>query len=202
MRGLETRLILLMLEERVQIAIRVALRSSWRRDPKRCAIRCDSGRAKCLKCVTVLIEGVEEEEEWWPQALTRIVRPESEHKVPVWPHHDRIPLHWYFWKRLIVDIKSRRLVTSNNCLKSMTMQMERMFARIVVVENYFYYLILLEDKSVSVGAIDCGIGGQGGCGQGCIEGWHFGTDIGRVVKERTAEESVHFLSDRNGERTS
>lgn len=58
-----------------------------------------------------------------------------------------------------------RIIESSICFRSpdnlevVSVQMERMLAGIVIVEDNFHNLALLKDKGVCVAAIDCGIGG-------------------------------------------
>ena len=61
-----------------------------------------------------------------------------------------------------------------------------MLARVEVVEHDIDDLVFLENERVCVGAVDGGVGGVFAGGEGCVEGWDFGCDVGDVVEEGAA----------------
>ena len=61
-----------------------------------------------------------------------------------------------------------------------------MSARVVVVEHYFYYLIMFQDVRISVDPVDGSIVGEFTGGEGSIKRWDSGGNIGDLVEKRTA----------------
>jgi hypothetical protein len=59
--------------------------------------------------------------------------------------------------------------------------MERMFAWVVVVKDYFDDLILGEDKRIGVVSVDERVCGIGAGGKGGVEGGDFRRNVGNVV---------------------
>lgn len=63
------------------------------------------------------------------------------------------------------------------------MERDNLLARILVVEDNLYHLVVAQDKSVGVGTVDnrvCGIGASRKCS---VQGRHFGGDVCDVVEE-------------------
>lgn len=65
---------------------------------------------------------------------------------------------------------------------------EKIYARVVVVQDDFYDIAVAQDVGVRVSAVDLRIRGERARRQDRVEGWHFGTNIGDVVEEGTVEE--------------
>lgn len=105
--------------------------------------------------------------------------------MTIWTHHDGISSHRDFRKRLIVGIESCFFFRTNNSLKCMSVQVERMFARIIVVEDYFDNLVLFENISVNIGSIDGGIGGRGTGSKSSEKSRDLGPYVGNIVEECT-----------------
>ena len=61
-----------------------------------------------------------------------------------------------------------------------------MSARVVVVEHYFYYLIMFQDVRICVDPVDGSIVGEFTGGEGSIERWDSGGNIGDLIEERAA----------------
>ena len=59
-----------------------------------------------------------------------------------------------------------------------------MLARVVVVENYLYNVVVLEHMGIGIGAIDGVVVGQVASGEGSVQSWDFGPDVGYIVEER------------------
>jgi hypothetical protein len=67
-----------------------------------------------------------------------------------------------------------------------------MAAGIIVVDDYFDNLVLLENEWVGVFAVDCGIIGVFATCKGCVKSGDFGRDVGDIVEECTEEILVAF----------
>ena len=61
-----------------------------------------------------------------------------------------------------------------------------MAARVVVVQHYFYYLIMFQDVRIGVDTVDGSIVGEFTGGEGSVKCWDSGSDIGYLVEERAA----------------
>lgn len=92
--------------------------------------------------------------------LIWIVRLETKHKVSVGIHHDGVPSHRHFWERRIARVGAGCLLRSGDGLKGVAVEVEWMFAFIIVVEDDLNDFTFLEDEGVRVGAIDLAVGGQ------------------------------------------
>ena len=69
----------------------------------------------------------------------------------------------------------------------MAVEMERVPARVVVVEYYFYNVIVFENVRIGIDAVDGGVFGEFACGESSVEGWDLGADIGYLVEERATK---------------
>jgi hypothetical protein len=70
-------------------------------------------------------------------------------------------------------------------LEGVAVEMERVFAGIVIVQHDFDDFVFGENELARVGAVDGGVCGVGACGEGRVERGHFGADVGYVVEEGT-----------------
>jgi hypothetical protein len=130
-----------------------------RRGPCRDASRCGSGRARRVwqrLVFAVCFDGTGEEE-----ALIWVVGAESNHEVPAGVHHERVSTHGY---RGEVGVVVGLVVTcvigaAQDGLEDVAVEVKGMAAGIVVVDDYFDNLVLLEDEWVRVFAVDGGIVG-------------------------------------------
>lgn len=75
----------------------------------------------------------------------------------------------------------------------MSVQVERMFAGVIVVEDYLDNLVLFENVSVNIGSVDGSIGGRGTSCKSSVESWDFGLYVGNVVEECTWLRSQIFF---------
>lgn len=105
--------------------------------------------------------------------------------MTIWSHHDGISSHRDFRKRLIVGVESRFFIRTDDSLESMSVQVERMFAGIIVVEDYLDNLVLFENVSVNIGSIDGGIGGRGTSSKSSIKSRDLRLYVGNIVEECT-----------------
>lgn len=127
-----------------------------------------------------LILKLEREERWthiW------IVCAEAKDHVTIWSHHDGISSHRDFRERLIVSVESRFFIRTDNGLESMSVQVEGMFAGIIVVEDNLDNLVLFENISVNIGPIDGGIGGRGTSSKSSEKSWDFGLYVGNTIEK-------------------
>ena len=70
-----------------------------------------------------------------------------------------------------------------------------MFSIVVVVQNNLNGLVGLEDKRISMAAVDYGVLGVGTGGHDGVESWDGGLDVGVVVEEgivSTISQIVHL----------
>lgn len=105
--------------------------------------------------------------------------------MTIWSHHDGISSHRDFRKRLIVGVESCFLIRTDNGLESVSVQVERMFAGIIVVEDYLDNLVLFENISMNIGPIDGGIGGRDASSKSSVKSRHFGLYVGNTVEKCT-----------------
>ena len=124
-----------------------------------------------------------------------VVGAEAEDDVAVWGRHEGISLHRDGRKGFVAYPVTGILLGARNGLESVAVEVERVAAFVVVVEDDFNDVVLFEDEGVGVGAVDDGIGGEGAGSKGSVESWDFGTRVGVVVEEGVIDavgEVVHF----------
>lgn len=114
-----------------------------------------------------------------------IVCAEAKNHVTIWSYHDGISSHRNFRERSIIGVESRFFIRTDNGLESMSVQVERVFAGVIVVEDYLDDLVLFENVSVNIGSVDGSIGGRGTSGKSSVESWDFGLYVGNIVEECT-----------------
>ena len=131
---------------------------------------------------------VEEPDAW-------VVGAEAEDNVAVGGRHEGISLHRNSWKCLVACPITCVLLGARNSLEGVAVEMERVAAFVVVVEDDFDHVVLLEDEGVGIGAVDNGVGGEGAGGEGGVEGGDFWAGVGMVVEEGVVDavgEVIHF----------
>lgn len=113
----------------------------------------------------------------------RVIRLEPQHHITVRIHHKRVPAHRYGGESFVHDIVSGVGLRAHDGLEVVAVEMEGVFTRVFIVDDYFDGLAFLEDEGVGVGAVD--ERGHSGCGgrEGGIEGGDFGVDVGYVIEE-------------------
>jgi len=116
---------------------------------------------------------------------SRIIRLEAQHDVPIRLNQHSIPTHRRLrvLGRSVADVGPGFFGGAVDELEGVAVEVEGVFARVVVVEDELYGLVLLEDEGVRVGAVNCDVVGGRAGGQGGVEGGNFGKDIGDVVEE-------------------
>ena len=108
-------------------------------------------------CVSrVRIEGVWQEK----GRLIRVIGSETNDKIAHGPHHQDIPPHGYRCKGLVPNVLTSVFIRACNGLEIVAVEMERMLACVVVVEDDLYDVVVLEDIRVRVDAIDGGVAGE------------------------------------------
>ena len=112
-----------------------------------------------------------------------IIGTEAEDDVAVWIYQDGISPHGDGRDGFVVDVRSCVRFTAHNGLEYMAVEMERVFTRIVIVEDYFNDLAFFEDKRICGFAIDGCVGGCDVGGKGSEQSGDFGADVGDVVEE-------------------
>jgi len=110
---------------------------------------------------------------------------EPQHDVPVRLYEHGIPPH----RRLrvvsggVAVVGPGFLGRTVGELEGVAVEVEWVFSGVVVVEDELDGLVLLEDEGVGVGAVDGDVVGSGAGGEGGVEGWDFGDDVGNVIEE-------------------
>lgn len=64
-----------------------------------------------------------------------------------------------------------------------------MFARVVIVEDDLYDVVVLQDVGTRVDAVDGGVVGEVAGGEGGVKSWDFGADVCYIVEEGAGVES-------------
>lgn len=85
--------------------------------------------------------------------------------MTIWSYHDGISSHRNFRERSVIGVESRFFIRTDNGLESMSVQVERMLAGVIVVEDYLDNLVLFKNISVNIGSVDSSIGGRGTSGK-------------------------------------
>lgn len=120
------------------------------------------------------------------EGLTRVICLEPDHEVAIWSHHQCVSAHRarreIVMLALIVEAGVRW--RSIHRLEGMAMQMERMLAGVVVVEDKFNDVVFLQDEWVGVPSIHSRIGGFIAGRQDGVEGWDYRCGVRDVVEER------------------
>ena len=117
------------------------------------------------------------------QPDTGVVRAETQHNVAIRIHHEGVSPHGNLGEGLIVRVKACVVIRTNDSLECMAVEMEGMFARVVVVDDDFDDIVLLEDKGIGVGAVNVGVLSANPCRERTVEGWNLGFDVGDVIEE-------------------
>ena len=126
----------------------------------------------------------------------RVVAAEAQHDVAVGAHPEGIAAHGYRREggvgRIVV---AAVLLAASDGLEVVAMEVEGMFAWVVVVQDDLNDLVVGEYKGICVDAIDGWVGGVIAGGDGGIEGGKPRTDVGDAVEEGIVgaiDEIVHF----------
>lgn len=122
----------------------------------------------------------------------RIVGLEAYHEVACRSHHEGISPHRSRWKGRVIAgvIVAPVIVTPHNSLKVVSVQMERMLARIVIVQDDLYNLVFFQDVAVGVAAIDGHVRGVAAGGQRAVQRRDYRFDVGDLVEEGTVAVSI------------
>ena len=75
--------------------------------------------------------------------LIRVIGSKAQDDVPHWPHHKGVPPHGYCRNSLVSDVLAGIFVGACSGLESVAVEMERMFACVIVVEYYLYNVVVL-----------------------------------------------------------
>ena len=104
---------------------------------------------------------------WWKE-LIWIVGLEAQHNIALRIYHEGITAHGYAWHGCVVGIVPCVLVGTDDSLKVVAMQMERVLARVVAVEYNLDDLVLLQEEGVGVCTVDRKVGSGGASAKGGI----------------------------------
>ena len=111
-----------------------------------------------------------------------VVGAEAQNDVSVRVDHDRVAPHGDRGKSFVVDIYPGFRCAADDGLERVSVKMERVFARVGVVQDDFDDLAFVEDERVGRFSVDGCIGGRGAGGEGGEQGWDLGADVSDVVK--------------------
>lgn len=75
------------------------------------------------------------------------------------------------------------IIAANDHLKVMSMQVERMFAGVVVVEDDLYDFVLLQHERIGVVAVHCYIACVLACGHDAVQRWNHGRGVSDIVEK-------------------
>src|ERR1700760_1100877 len=87
---------------------------------------------------------------------TRVISNEAESSITIWPYRNRISPDGRIWSSIISCVswnKSAFFARSLNDLEIVTVKMEWMLSRIVVIDSDFNYLTLFQDIWIAVRAV-------------------------------------------------
>ena len=115
--------------------------------------------------------------------LIRVIGSEAQDDVSHRPDHEGVPSHGHGGERLLSHILARILSGASSGLESVAMEMEGMFACVIVVEDDFYNVVVLQDVGVGVDAVDGGVIGKVAGGKSGVECRDFRADVSYVVEE-------------------
>ena len=114
--------------------------------------------------------------------------------------HEGVSSHGCGGKGLIADVVASVVVAARYGLESVAVEMEGVFAGVVVVDDDIDNVVLFQDEGVCVGAVDVGVCcRRSGC-ESCVQGRYLGRYVGDVVKEGVISpvaEIVHRDCQRN-----
>ena len=122
--------------------------------------------------------------------LIRIVGAEAQDDIAIWLHHEGVPAHWHGWKSFVTNIIIGGLLRPDYGLECVAVQMEGVFARVHVVEDYLNDLVFLENEGVGIFTIDARVASRHTCGESAVKGGDFRANVGYVVEEGTCRRSV------------
>ena len=118
----------------------------------------------------------------WGGELIWIIGAEPQYDIPVRSHGESIPPHWHGGKSFIPYIIAGVVGGAGYGLEGVAVQVERVTAGVVVVEDDIDDLVAFEDEGVGVGGVDGGIGGILACREGSVEGGDFWGNVGDGVE--------------------
>lgn len=130
----------------------------------------------------------------------RIIRSKTNNKVSLRTQNQSVSAHWCGGEYHASVVQGFSvpitgiIVRSHKGLESVTVQMERMLASVVVVHHNFINLVVTQNKGVSVCAVDLSISGQLSGAECSVERWYLGFDVGDIVEEGIVLEGISMSS--------
>jgi hypothetical protein len=131
------------------------------------------------------------------EPYSRIVRSKTQNDVSVWSNEDSIASHGcrvWSWSVVWV-VKTCVVVAAGYDLEGMTVEMEGVFSRVVIVQYDFHNFVLSKDESVCVTAVYDRVCSIGAGGKDGVQGGYFGADISNIVEKgiiRAIVEVIHL----------
>lgn len=120
---------------------------------------------------------------------SRIVAFESHHDMSVGSHEQHVSSHRPPRESNGPVERSGRVVVSRiflatyDGLEVVPVQMERVLARVLVVQHDLNDLVVPDDIRVCVDTVNGRVGGELACRQDCVKGWDLGPNIGDSAEE-------------------
>lgn len=120
-------------------------------------------------------------------SLTRVIRPETQHNVALRVQHKSVPPHGDLGEVCLRDVRVRKgagiLLGPPDGLEGMSVQMERVLARVGIVDDDLDNLALLEHEGVRPLTVDLHVGGEIPATEGRVEGGDLRGRVGDVVEK-------------------
>jgi hypothetical protein len=127
--------------------------------------------------------------------LIWVVGAESDDEVSAGVDHEGVSAHGYRGEVGVVVglVVACVFGAAQDGLEGVPVEMKGMAAGVVVVDDYFDDLVLLEDEWVGIFAVDGGVVGICATCKGCVKSGDFGSDVGDIVEECTGETFSCFV---------
>lgn len=106
--------------------------------------------------------------------------------MPIWSHKDCVAPHRCSWQvcDVVCIIGPGIVIAARDDLESMSVEMERMLAWIVIVDNDLDDFVGCEDEGIGVRSVDHGVCGVLASRENSIKCRNLGMDISNVVEKR------------------
>lgn len=133
-----------------------------------------------------------ERKSWGVKKVTWIVCHEPQHEKALGIQDHRVPPHGHRGEVGLGDVgvgvEAGVLVGAVDDLEVVAVQMERVLARVVVVDDNLDDLALVQDEGARVGPVDVNGGGEAARAQDGVEGGDLGGFVRYVVEEGAASQ--------------
>lgn len=110
---------------------------------------------------------------------------ETKYNISVGFYHNSVSSHGHFRKGFVADVETSCFLGSNDCLETVAVEMEWVFAFIIVIDDNLHNIAFLENEGVGVDAVNLCIGGRKTGRHDGVKRRNLWTDIRDVVEEGT-----------------